>query len=102
MQKFNKILRGYDPVEVNDFLDKVISKVEAIIAESKEKDALIEKLKIIEIEYNSLKQGDLERLKNIEYEYNVLKQKSSNNERLEETLKRAILMAEKTSEQIED
>ena len=31
MEKFNRVLRGYDPVEVNDFLDKVIAKVENMI-----------------------------------------------------------------------
>ncbi len=102
MQKFSKALRGYNPEEVNEFLDGIISKVESMISDIKKKDEEIERLKIIEIEYNALKNKneDVDRLKTIELEYNLLKQKTGNYERMEETLKRAILMAEKTSEQI--
>lgn len=38
MEKFNRALRGYDPEEVNAFLDQVITQVEKMIAEGKEKD----------------------------------------------------------------
>ena len=31
MEKFSRVLRGYDPDEVNSFLDKVIAKVEAMV-----------------------------------------------------------------------
>ena len=36
MEKFNRTLRGYDPVEVNQFLDQVIKKVENIVFQAKE------------------------------------------------------------------
>ena len=41
MEKFNRTIRGYDPDEVNRFLDKVISQVEVMVNEMKEKDARI-------------------------------------------------------------
>ena len=36
MEKFNRTLRGYDPEEVNSFLDKVISQVEDMVSEIKD------------------------------------------------------------------
>jgi len=82
MERFSNSLRGYDKQEVNKFLDKVIKQVEEMINEIKAKD---EKLK----EY-----------KKMESEYLALREKTAQYQRMEETLKRAILMAEKTSEQI--
>ncbi len=38
MEKFNKTLRGYNPKEVNAFLDEVIGQVEKMVLEIKEKD----------------------------------------------------------------
>ena len=43
MERFNRTLHGYDPVEVNDFLDNIISQVEKIIEASKQKDVYIER-----------------------------------------------------------
>lgn len=82
MERFSRVLKGYNPEEVNSFLDKVINRVEGMINEIKIKDEQIKKYKEIEQE-------------NI-----MLKQKIANFERMEENLKRAILMAERTSEQI--
>lgn len=82
MEKFNRVLRGYDPDEVNQFFDKVISQVEMIVEESKKKDQKIAELKAYEVENKNLK-------KQIE-QY----------EKIENTLNRAIVMAQKTSEQI--
>ncbi len=82
MEKFNRALRGYDPEEVNAFLDQVITQVEKMIAEGKEKDK-----KIYE-------------LQNLEQENIHLKEKIEQYERMESTLNKAIIMAQKTSEQI--
>lgn len=82
MEKFNRTIRGYDPEEVNQFLDKVITQVERIINESKEKD---EKL----AHYEQLKQ-----------ENERLQEKIKQYERMEATLNKAIVMAQKTSDQI--
>ena len=82
MEKFNRALRGYDPEEVNAFLDQVITQVEKMIAEGKEKDK-----KIYELQH-------------LEQEYIHLKEKIEQYERMESTLNKAIIMAQKTSEQI--
>lgn len=82
MDKFNRALHGYDPEEVNAFLDQVINRVENMINEMKEKD-----LRIKELE-NALRQT------------NNLKEKVVQYERMEDTLNKAIIMAQKTSDQI--
>lgn len=82
MEKFNRTLRGYDPVEVNAFLDQVIGQVEKMVSEGKVKDAKIRELK------------------NLELENRNLREKLAQYERMENTLNKAILMAQKTSEQI--
>ena len=82
MEKFNRTLRGYDPVEVNAFVDQVIGQVEKMVSEGKQKDAKINELKSLEAENARLKE------KLVQYE------------RMENTLNKAILMAQKTSEQI--
>ena len=82
MEKFSRTVRGYDPDEVNAFLDKVISQVEAMVNEINDKDR---KIKELQDEVN---------------ENNGLKDKLEQYERMEDTLNKAILMAQKTSEQI--
>ena len=82
MEKFNRVLRGYDPEEVNTFLDRVITQVEKMIVEIKEKDEEIVALKAQLVEQDQLKS------------------KLANYEKIENTLNRAIFMAEKTSEQM--
>ena len=82
MEKFNRTLRGYDPVEVNAFLDQVIGQVEKMVSEGKVKDAKIRELK------------------NVELENRNLREKLAQYERMESTLNKAILMAQKTSEQM--
>ena len=82
MEKFNRTLRGYDPEEVNAFLDKVISQVETMVNEMNDKDKKIAELKSLELENQSLKE------------------KLSQYERMESTLNKTIIMAQKTSEQV--
>lgn len=82
MEKFSRTMRGYDPEEVNRFLDKVINQVEHMVKESNEKDKKIAELSHMEIENKALK-DKLERY-----------------ERMEQTLNRAIVMAQKTGEQM--
>ena len=81
MEKFNRVLRGYDPDEVNNFLDHVIAEVEKMVSEIKAKDEEIVSLKEL------VKQDSL-------------KSKLANYERLEDTMNKAIFMAQKTSEQM--
>lgn len=82
MEKFNRTLRGYDPEEVNHFLDNVIAQVETMISEIKEKNAKIAQLE------------------NLESENKALKDKLAQYERMEATLNKTIMMAQKTSEQV--
>lgn len=82
MEKFSKTLRGYDPDEVNRFLDQVIGQVEQIVAENKEKEARIRELE------------------QYEKENRRLVQKLEQYEKVEGTLNRAIIMAQKTSDQM--
>ena len=82
MEKFNRTLRGYDPEEVNHFLDNVIAQVETMISEIKEKNAKIAQLE------------------NLELENKALKDKLAQYERMEATLNKTIMMAQKTSEQV--
>lgn len=82
MEKFTRTLRGYDPNEVNRFLDQVIQQVEEIVKENKEKDARIHELE------------------HFEKENRRLVQKLEQYEKVENTLNRAIIMAQKTSDQM--
>ena len=44
MDKFNKTIYGYDPVEVKAYLDEIISLVEKVVASNKEKNKEIIRL----------------------------------------------------------
>lgn len=79
MDKFNRTLHGYDPIEVNAFLDNVIVQVEKIINASKTKDMHINELEKQLKEY-------AEKLKRYQ--------------NMDDTLRQAIIMAQKTSEQM--
>ncbi|MFV0249784.1 MAG: DivIVA domain-containing protein [Bacilli bacterium] len=82
MEKFTRTIRGYDPDQVNSFLDKIISQVEGMVADIKTKDSKIMELQKLELENKNLKE------------------KLNQYERMEGTFSKAILMAQKTSEQI--
>ncbi len=82
MEKFKRTLRGYDPEEVNSFLDQIIKQVEEMITEIKERDT-----KIAELENSTV---EMQRLRDKVEQY----------ERMEGTLNKALFMAQKTSEQI--
>jgi len=72
MEKFNKALRGYNPDEVNKFLDDIISRVEEMVSEINNKNVKIR-----------------------DYE-NKLKHYKA----MEQTLNRSLLVAEETATQI--
>lgn len=82
MEKFTRTLRGYDPSEVNAFIDQIIKQVEHMVSDIKDKNKKLEKLATLEEENSRLK-GKLQQY-----------------ERMEATFNRAIIMAERTSEQI--
>ena len=89
MEKFTRVMRGYDPDEVNNFLDQVIKRVEKMIADIDAKNKLIVD-----------KNDEIRKLKLKLEETNALKGKLEQYERMENTLNRAILMAQKTSDQL--
>ncbi len=82
MERFNRILRGYDPEEVNAFLDQVIARVELMVSDIEKKDKEIKELKT--------------KLAGI----SDMQEKLGQYERMEDTLNRAILMAQKSSDQM--
>ena len=89
MEKFTRTMRGYDPSEVNRFLDNVIKQVDKLVKLIKEKDAAIKvrDQKIMELQRQMA-------------ETNKLRDKIAQYERMESTLNRAIVMSQKTSDQI--
>lgn len=97
MEKFNRTLRGYDPVEVNQFLDEVIKKVENMVVELNRKNEEIrlrdEKIKALTQELTN-STGN----KSLEQENKLLREKLEQYRRTEDTLRGAIMMAQKTSD----
>ena len=89
MEKFTRTMRGYDPAEVNRFLDNVIKQVDKMVKLIKEKDNAI---KILDQKILALQKSISET--------NKIKEKLAQYERMEDTLNRAIIMAQKTSDQI--
>ena len=89
MEKFNRTLRGYDPDEVNEFLDEIIKKVEKLVSDIEEKN-------------NEISERDekIKELKEELKESSSLKEKLEQYERMESTLNNAIFMAQKTSDQL--
>ncbi len=82
MKEFARTANGYDPEEVNRFLDQVIDHIEKIISEMKTKDELIKNLEQENKQVAKLK-DELEKYKS-----------------MENTLNTAIVMAQRTSDQI--
>ena len=82
MKEFARTANGYDPEQVNKFLDQVIDHIEKIISEMKNKDELIKNLEEENRQVSKLKE-ELEKYKS-----------------MENTLNTAIVMAQKTSDQI--
>ena len=89
MDRFSRTLRGYDPDEVNQFLDQVIGHVEKMIKSMKDKDKAIEMLK----ERNGKLEAALKK---------VISDKSreSHYDKMESSINNTIVMAQKTSDQM--
>lgn len=85
MKTFSRTLHGYNPEEVNSFLDETISQVEKIVQSNKQKNEEIKKLKE---ELAKIKPDD------------ELVQKARKFDELSSTLNKAIVMAEETGEHI--
>ena len=85
MEKFSRTLHGYNPDEVNEFLDDVISQVESMIESNRQKNEEILALK-----------NELSKRKSNE----ELIKKAQKFDELETTLNNAIVMAQDTGEHI--
>lgn len=92
MEKFTITRHGYNPEEVNHFFDTVLKKMELLVKECNEKNSAIAKL-----QKELQNHPEIERL---ELENTNLKEKIRHFEQMEETLNRAILMAQKTADQM--
>ena len=85
MEKFSRTLHGYNPDEVNSFLDEIIAEVERMIESNRQKNEEILALK--------------NQLSNIKTTDEVVK-KAQKFDELETTLNKAIVMAQDTGEHI--
>lgn len=85
MQKFSRTLHGYNPDEVNEFLDQIITQVEKMVESNKQKNAEILDLK--------------NKLANIKSNEELI-DKARKFDELSSTLNKAIVMAEETGEHI--
>lgn len=94
MEKFTIARRGYDPEEVNRFFDSILQKMETLVKESNQKNLYIAKLQ------QQLESGQTPQVENLLQENKVLRERLSHIEQLEQTLNRAILMAQKTADQM--
>ena len=85
LEKFSRTLHGYNPDEVNEFLDEVIAKVEKMVESNRQKN---EEILYLKNELNKRKENQ------------EVIDKARKYDELESTLNRAIVMAEDTGEHI--
>jgi len=89
MNTDSKTFKNYTPEEVDHFLDQIIIQVEKMIEDNKAKNREI-----------ALRDAKIEELTNIVKNTAHIKDKLEQYERMESTLKSAIVMAQRTSDQI--
>ena len=85
LEKFSRTLHGYNPEEVNSFLDEVINQVEKLIESNRQKN---EEILLLKSQIKNPKTSD------------ELIKKAQKFDELEATLNKAIVMAENTGEHI--
>lgn len=85
----DRTFKNYTPEEVDHFLDQVINQVEKMIEESKIKNKEI-----------ALRDRKIEELQRMVENTSRMRDKIAQYEKMEDTLNRAIVMAQKTSDQI--
>lgn len=89
MDNNSKTFRNYTPEQVDQFLDQIIKQVEFMIEDNKSKNREI-----------ALRDKKIEELSKMVAGTSQLRDKLAQYERMEGTLNRAIMMAQKTSDQI--
>lgn len=85
LEKFSRTLHGYNPEEVNSFLDEVINQVEKLIESNRQKN---EEILLLKSQIKNAKTSD------------ELIKKAQKFDELEAALNKAIVMAENTGEHI--
>ena len=85
LEKFSRTLHGYNPEEVNSFLDEVINQVEKLIESNRQKN---EEILLLKSQIKNAKTSD------------ELIKKAQKFDELEATLNKAIVMAGNTGEHI--
>ena len=85
----SKTFKNYSPEEVNNFLDQIIIQVEKMIEDNKAKNKEI-----------ALRDAKIEQLTRLVKNTAHLQDKLAQYERMEGTLQNAIIMAQRTSDQI--
>ena len=89
MDSNSNTFKNYTPEEVNNFLDQIIIQVERMIEDNKSKNREI-----------ALRDAKIEELTKIVQSSANVQDKLAHYERMEGTLKSAIIMAQRTSDQI--
>ena len=85
----NRTFKNYTPEQIDQFLDQIIKQVERMIEDNKSKNREI-----------ALKDKKIEELSKELANTSNIREKLAQYERMESTLNRAIVMAQKTSDQI--
>ena len=89
MDNNSKTFKNYTPEQVDQFLEQIIKQVERMIEDNKTKNREI-----------ALRDKKIEELSKIVANTHHMQEKLAQYERMEGTLNRAIMMAQKTSDQI--
>ena len=89
MENNSRTFKNYSPEEVDRFLDQIIKQVERMIEDNKTKNKEI-----------ILKDKKIEELEKVIANMRTKEEKLAQYERMEQTLNRALVMAQRTSDQI--
>lgn len=89
MENNGRTFKNYTPEQVDQFLDQIIKQVERMIEDNKAKNREI-----------ALKDKKIEELSKMVANTSQMQERLAQYERMESTLNRAIMMAQKTSDQI--
>ena len=89
MENNSRTFKNYTPEQIDQFLDQIIKQVEMMIEDNKSKNREI-----------ALRDKKIEELSKIIASTSGMQEKLAQYQRMEGTLQRAIMMAQKTSDQI--
>ncbi|MDD3187644.1 MAG: DivIVA domain-containing protein [Bacilli bacterium] len=96
MDKFSIVENGYSKEEVNNFFDKLIARFEQMVNEINTKNETISTLK----KEKATLLNSSANIQNLEAENKRLQERLNQYRQMEETLNKAIMMAQKTADQM--